>query len=125
LIFVFRRQADLAQLKSISSLYPIGVRVADSGRDDPLFPGAFHSVLGVGCYTTSRLRTLGVADRAISSVEVPPNYRITLFSLDNFAGNSTIISKTAYSLWPMSFNDATSSACVQYTFPFGSYNVSG
>lgn len=108
-------------MSNVTNLYPVGVRVADAGRSDPVYPGAFLSILSVGCYTTSQLQGAGVGDNAISSVELPPTFRIVLFDDDNFAGNSTVISETTFSLWNIGFNDITSSACVQSVYAGGVY----
>jgi hypothetical protein len=106
-------QDELALLRRVSSLQSVGVTVFQAARNDPAYPG-FQVILGAGCYTTAQLQGVGVLDNQISSLEVPAGYRIALYDLDAFAGNSTVVNTTAFTLVPLGFNDVASSVCVQY-----------
>lgn len=52
------------------------------------YGGWVSSDINIGSYTTSQLLQLGVADNAISAIEVPAGLKITVFANDNFMGNS-------------------------------------
>lgn len=67
--------------------------------------------LEVGSYTTSQLEALGGVDNDISSIRVPLGQTVTLYSEDNFTGNSYEVGPG--SVWFLSsFNDKTSSIIV-------------
>lgn len=76
------------------------------------YNGWISNSLQVGSYTTAQLSALGFIDNATSSVEVPLGLKITLFSDDNFTGNTKIITSDKPCLTSLDFNDFTSSAIV-------------
>jgi hypothetical protein len=71
--------------------------------------GGYVTALGVGSYTLSQLKDLGVLNDDISSLKVNSGYQVQLYWDDNFAG--TILTLTADNgcLVDNSFNDKASS----------------
>ncbi len=112
-VFFESPQDELALLRRVTSLQSVGVTVIQAARTDRAYPG-FRAILGTGCYTTAQLQGVGVLDNEISSLEVPAGYRIALYDLDAFGGNSIVVDTSVFTLVPLGFNDVASSVCVQH-----------
>ncbi|MDB5257384.1 MAG: peptidase domain protein [Chitinophagaceae bacterium] len=69
--------------------------------------------LGVGNYTLTQLRALGVVNDDISSLRVQSGYEIVLYRDDNFLGNALIARSDVSCLVSNNFNDAASSVKVR------------
>ncbi len=69
--------------------------------------------LGVGNYTLTQLRALGVVNDDISSLRVQSGYEIVLYRDDNFTGSALIARSDVSCLVTNNFNDAASSVRVR------------
>ena len=73
--------------------------------------GGYPALLAAGRYSQAQLAEAGVRDNDISSLTVPPGYRITLFENDNFLGESLTL--TANRSWiGAEWNDRVSSLII-------------
>lgn len=69
--------------------------------------------LGVGNYTLTQLRALGILNDDISSLRVQSGYEIVLYRDDNFTGSALIARSDVSCLVNNNFNDAASSVRVR------------
>lgn len=82
-------------------------------NQDSIFTYSHASYAGMkgsfskGNYTTADLLAKGVTDKSISSIEVGNNVKVTLFSGNNFTGDSLVV--TSSSTYLSTFNDEVSS----------------
>jgi hypothetical protein len=75
--------------------------------------GGYSASLPVGNYDLDKLRSLGVQNDDLSSVQVPKGYRVTLYQHAGFAGNSVVRTADEKCLVNESFNDTASSIKVE------------
>jgi hypothetical protein len=79
-------------------------------------PGGWEKVLTPGRYPS--LEDFGIEDNHLSSLRIQPGTRVTLFSENNFTGESrTLTSDTGCLDGPLNFNDKTSSIIVESISP--------
>jgi hypothetical protein len=71
--------------------------------------GGYVTALGVGNYTLSQLRDMGVLNDDISSLKVSSGYQVQLYWDDNFAGTILTLTADDGCLVDNSFNDKASS----------------
>jgi hypothetical protein len=74
-------------------------------------------LLGVGTYTMAQLQSAGLAADTLASVWVPNGFTVTLYSKDNFSGNSLTLTSNSSCLTAEDFQDATASITI--TAPLG------
>lgn len=80
--------------------------------------GGWRSSLGVGGYTSSDLIDLGGLNNDASSVKVAPGYAVTLYSEDDFQGETLTVTSDNICLVDEGWNDRVSSVLVEtYTDP--------
>ena len=75
--------------------------------------GGYSASLPVGNYDLPKLRSLGVQNDDLSSLQVPKGYRVTLFQHAGFTGKTVIKTTDETCLVNQSFNDSASSIKVE------------
>jgi len=66
-----------------------------------------------GSYTTSKLASYGINNDVISSIKVLPGYTVTIYTDDNFSGNSKVYTSDISCLVEDGFNDLISSLKIE------------
>jgi hypothetical protein len=74
----------------------------NSGTSMVLMPGRYSSLSGIG-----------FKDNSVSSVTVPPGWRVTLFKDEDFGGTATALTSSTSNLNSLGVNDTTSSIVVE------------
>lgn len=69
----------------------------------------WNASFGEGSYTTAAILAAGGVDNDASSIRVPNGLQVTLYSEDNFAGNSLVLTADNAMLGDSGFNDMVSS----------------
>ena len=73
----------------------------------------YSASLPIGSYDLNKLRSLGVKNDDLSSIQVPNGYRVTLYEHDGYQGKTVIRTQDEKCLVTESFNDLTSSIKVE------------
>ncbi|MDX9918796.1 MAG: T9SS type A sorting domain-containing protein [Paludibacter sp.] len=90
---------------------PIDSIVAVSCEDKDY--GGYNINLKIGNYKTLDMVRYGLANNDVSSLKVKPGYKVTLYSEDNFAGDSLVFIRSSSWIGD-AFNDKTSSLKIEY-----------
>jgi fibronectin type 3 domain-containing protein len=75
--------------------------------------GGWSASFGVGAYTISDILAAGGVNDDASSLLISPDYTITLYEHDNFAGSSLVLTEDTPDLSSYGFNDIVSSMVVE------------
>src|SRR5688572_9440430 len=78
------------------------------------YSGSWDAGLTFGSYTKADLAFLNVYDNDLSSVQVQPGYKVTLYDGDNFTGESLVLIADTSCI---SMNDRVSSLIVEAIAP--------
>lgn len=82
----------------------------------------FSAGLDLGNYNAQQLKNIGFNINTISSLKILDGYKVTLYSEDNFTGNSISLTANDVCLVNKGFNDITKSLKVESNFNIGNGN---
>ena len=68
------------------------------------------SMLGSGSYDTAQM---GIPDKALRSIAIPPGFKVTLYDAAGFTGNSKVLTDSVNCLRDVGFGAVTSSLKIE------------